>query len=123
MKRRATSQDVADLAGVSRSAVSLVLNGRGEGNVSAESQAAIRAAAKQLNYSPNAVALSLRTQRSATIGVVVESMTASASVGQLLSGASGIAAETGYVLAVGVSAAAADVPFEKLRAATREERP
>jgi len=29
--RKATAQDVADLAGVSRRAVSLVLNGRGQG--------------------------------------------------------------------------------------------
>ena len=56
MKRRATSQDVADLAGVSRSAVSLVLNGRGQGNISAEKQAAILAAAKELEYSPEEIA-------------------------------------------------------------------
>ena len=68
MERRATSQDVADSAGVSRSAVSLVLNGRGQGNISAEKQAAILAAAEELDYSPNPVALSLRTRRSATIG-------------------------------------------------------
>jgi LacI family transcriptional regulator len=68
--RKATAQDVADLAGVSRSAVSLVLNGRGQGNIAPDKQQAIIAAARQLNYTPNAVALSLRNRRSRTIGVL-----------------------------------------------------
>ena len=70
MARRATAQDVADLAGVSRSSVSLVLNGRGAGNLSEEKQKAIRAAAEQLAYTPNAVALSLRSRRTRTLGVL-----------------------------------------------------
>ncbi len=68
--RRPTAQDVADLAGVSRSSVSLVLNGRGAGNLSADKQAIIIEAAQQLNYRPNAVALSLRSRRSWTLGVL-----------------------------------------------------
>jgi LacI family transcriptional regulator len=68
--RKATAQDVADLAGVSRSAVSLVLNGRGQGNIARDKQQAIIEAARQLNYTPNAVALSLRNRRSRTIGVL-----------------------------------------------------
>jgi LacI family transcriptional regulator len=71
MPRKPTAQDVADLAGVSRTAVSLVLNGRGEGNISAAKQKAIREAARQLNYTPNAVALSLRSRRSHTVGVLL----------------------------------------------------
>jgi LacI family transcriptional regulator len=70
MTRRATAQDVADLAGVSRSAVSLVLNGRADGNISRVKQEAVRSAAEQLRYTPNAVALSLRSQRTKTIGVL-----------------------------------------------------
>jgi LacI family transcriptional regulator len=70
MARRATGQDVADLAGVSRSAVSLVLNGRGAGNISAEKQAAIIDAASRLNYTPDAVALSLRSRRTRTLGAL-----------------------------------------------------
>src|SRR6478672_10142191 len=70
MSRRATSQDVADPAGVSRSAVSLVLNGRGDGNISADKQAAIIDAARRLQYTPNAVALSLRSRRTRTLGAL-----------------------------------------------------
>jgi LacI family transcriptional regulator len=68
--RKATAQDVADLAGVSRSAVSLVLNGRAKGHIALHKQQAIIDAARRLNYTPNAVALSLRSRRSRTIGVL-----------------------------------------------------
>jgi LacI family transcriptional regulator len=100
MPRRATSQDVADLAGVSRSAVSLVLNGRGAGNIAADKQALIIAAAQQLNYTPNAVALSLRSRRSSTIGVVTDAIATTAFGGQLLQGASDAAVAEGYLLLV-----------------------
>jgi LacI family transcriptional regulator len=68
--RKATAQDVADLAGVSRSAVSLVLNGRAKGHIARHKQQAVIEAARRLNYTPNAVALSLRSRRSRTIGVL-----------------------------------------------------
>jgi LacI family transcriptional regulator len=68
--RKATAQDVADLAGVSRSAVSLVLNGRAQGHIARDKQQAIIDAARQLNYTPNAVAVSLRNRRTRTIGVL-----------------------------------------------------
>lgn len=70
MGRRVTAQDVADLAGVSRSSVSVVLNGRAQGNISAAKQQAIIEAARQLNYRANALALSLRSQRTHTLGVL-----------------------------------------------------
>lgn len=100
MSRKATSQDVADLAGVSRSAVSLVLNGRGAGNIAAEKQALIIEAARRLNYSPNAVALSLRSRRSSTIGVVTDWIATTAFGGKLLQGASDAAAAAGFLLLV-----------------------
>jgi LacI family transcriptional regulator len=100
MSRKATSQDVADLAGVSRSAVSLVLNGRGAGNIAAEKQALIIEAARRLNYSPNAVALSLRSRRSSTIGVVTDWIATTAFGVKLLQGASDAAAAAGFLLLV-----------------------
>lgn len=100
MPRKATSQDVADLAGVSRSAVSLVLNGRGAGNIAADKQALIRAAARRLNYTPNAVALSLRSRRSSTIGVVTDAIATTAYGGNLLRGAADAALADGYLLLV-----------------------
>jgi LacI family transcriptional regulator len=61
---------VADLAAVSRSAVSLVLNGRAQGHIARDKQQAIIEAARRLNYTPNAVALSLHSRHSRTIGVL-----------------------------------------------------
>lgn len=98
--RRATSKDVADLAGVSRAAVSLVLNGRADGNISAANQAAIRAAAAELDYTPNSVARSLRAQRTRTLGVVTDAIATTAFGGRILSGATEVAAAAGYVLLV-----------------------
>jgi LacI family transcriptional regulator len=70
MSRKATSQDVADLAGVSRSAVSLVLNGRAKGSVSAAKQEAVLDAARRLHYSPDVAAQGLRTSKTRILGVL-----------------------------------------------------
>lgn len=60
----ATSQDVAELAGVSRTAVSLIMNGRAERHgLSEATQLRVRMAARSLGYTPNHVARSLRRQR------------------------------------------------------------
>src|SRR5258707_8276704 len=61
-------KDVAARAGVSFQTVSKVL--RGQGSVSAETRAWILAVAEELGYVPNAVARSLVSQRTGTIGVV-----------------------------------------------------
>lgn len=97
-QRRATSQDVANLAGVSRSAVSLVLNDRADGNIAPHTQATIRAAARTLNYTPSAVAVSLRRQRTQTIGVVTDHIASTAYGGHILIGATEAALAYGYLL-------------------------
>ncbi|MBT2536906.1 LacI family DNA-binding transcriptional regulator [Arthrobacter sp. ISL-69] len=97
MNRKATALDVAKLAGVSRSAVSLVLNGRGDGNVALESQQRIREAASALNYSPNKIALSLRNQQSRVIGIVSDHVVVSAFDGNIIGGADDVARSRGFV--------------------------
>ena len=99
MARKATAQDVADLVGVSRSAVSLVLNGRAEGNIAKHKQQAIIEAAKRLNYTPNAVALSLRSQRTRTFGVITWSASNGLPVG-ILHATLLAATEQGYLLII-----------------------
>jgi hypothetical protein len=52
VKRKAIERDVARPAGVSRSAVSLLLNGRANGKVTAERQERVLRAAAELDYTP-----------------------------------------------------------------------
>jgi len=70
MTRRPTLADVARLAGVSSGTVSLVLNKR-NGNVpiSAETQARVMEAVRQLGYAPNPVAQMLARGSNQLIGV------------------------------------------------------
>ncbi|MDQ0869530.1 LacI family transcriptional regulator [Arthrobacter sp. V1I9] len=100
MNRKATALDVAKLAGVSRSAVSLVLNGRGDGNVARESQQRIREAAAALSYSPNKIALSLRNQQSRVIGIVSDQVVTSPFDGNIIAGADAVARSHGFVTVV-----------------------
>jgi len=100
MHRKATALDVAKRAGVSRSAVSLVLNGRGDGNVAKESQDRIRQAAAELNYSPNPIALSLRNQRTRVIGIVSDEVVTSPFDGNIIGGADDVARSRGFVTVV-----------------------
>jgi LacI family transcriptional regulator len=65
----ATIRDVAKLAGVSISTVSLALNGSGP--VSAETSRRIWDAAQAVGYAPNPVAQSLKSGRARLIGMVV----------------------------------------------------
>ena len=64
-RRVPTSRDVARLAGVSQSAVSLVFSGKDTGRVTEATRKAILSVADELGYRPNASAraLKLGTQR------------------------------------------------------------
>jgi DNA-binding LacI/PurR family transcriptional regulator len=73
MKKRASSIDVARLAGVSQSTVSLVLNGRMDARISDETRARVFEAARQLGYTRNALAHALKTGRTNRIAIVANS--------------------------------------------------
>ena len=70
MDRRPTLDDIAETLGLSKSTVSRAL--RGAGRVSDVTAARIRELKEQLGYQPNALARSLSTRRTGTIGVVLE---------------------------------------------------
>ena len=71
-RRSPTINDVAELAGVSKSLVSLVM--RNSPNVSDKRRAAVIKAAEELHYRPNAVARSLVRQRTNVLGCVISDM-------------------------------------------------
>jgi LacI family transcriptional regulator, galactose operon repressor len=64
-------RDVATLAGVHPATASRALNPQTRLLVSEETASRVLAAAEQLGYHPNAVARSLRTRRSHTVGVLI----------------------------------------------------
>ena len=71
-RRAVTLQDVADRAGVSRSAASFALTDRGR--VSAATRERVREAAAELGYRPNLVARNLRAQRAGAVGLCLPPM-------------------------------------------------
>ncbi len=73
---RATLGDVAEVAGVSRSAAARVLLGSGGEHVriSPPTRLRIEQAARQVNYTPNRVAQQLRGVASKTIGILLDTV-------------------------------------------------
>lgn len=93
-----TLKDVATVAGVSSATASLVLNGRADGRVSPELAERVEKAAEKLNYRPNLVARSLRTQVSKTLGLISNDVATSPFAGAMLAGAKEVAWEQGWLL-------------------------
>ncbi|MGH6787662.1 MAG: LacI family DNA-binding transcriptional regulator [Novosphingobium sp.] len=73
LRRQPTSYDVAMLAGVSQSAVSRCF--RPGSSIAPETRAKVMAAAKALNYRPNAIASGLITKRSGLVAVIISNLT------------------------------------------------
>lgn len=65
-----TIKEIAKLAGVSTATVSYVINGTKK--ISTETTRKVNEAIKLLDYSPNTIAMHLRTGKNRTIGVIVE---------------------------------------------------
>ncbi|MGP3776049.1 LacI family DNA-binding transcriptional regulator [Streptomyces sp. SDT5-1] len=94
--KRPTARDVAQLAGVSRAAVSFVFSGRAEGNLSARTQRRIKEAADTLGYRPDEVARSLRARRTGVIGMLSDSIATSPFAGRMVLGAMEAARARGH---------------------------
>ncbi len=73
MMKEITIKDIARLAAVAPSTVSLVLNGKAkQGRISARLAEKIRVIALEKGYQPNQVAVSLRTGSSKILGLIIE---------------------------------------------------
>ncbi len=96
--RRVSMRDVAKLAGVSQTTVSFVLNGISDANIPQETQDRVRAAVERLGYRPNAMARSLRSQRSETIGFISDQVATTPYAGRMVQGAQDVAWAKGKLL-------------------------
>lgn len=98
--KRVTSQDVAELAGVSRTTVSFVLNDVPTARISEETRQRVLRAARELGYFPHAAARSLVTQRSCLLGFVLcqspDRVFSDAFLPEVLRGVSDIARPRGF---------------------------
>ena len=82
--KRATSADVAARAGVSRTTVSFVLNGRADAGIPGETWRRVEDAARELGYHPHGAARALAGGASHTIGLVLRQSPDQVSVDALL---------------------------------------
>ncbi|MFD0313879.1 LacI family DNA-binding transcriptional regulator [Streptomyces flavalbus] len=92
---RPTSRDVAQAAGVSQAAVSLVLGDKWRGRVSETTAQRVRQAALDLGYRPNLAARNLRLGHTRTVLLVVPALTTEFFAG-VYTGAARVAAEHGF---------------------------
>ncbi|GHH18894.1 LacI family DNA-binding transcriptional regulator [Streptomyces lanatus] len=92
---RPTSRDVAQAAGVSQAAVSLVLGDKWRGRVAETTAERVRQAARELGYRPNLAARNLRLGHTRTVLLVVPALTTEFFAG-VYTGAARIAAQHGF---------------------------
>lgn len=116
-----TLKDVASSAGVSRTTASYILNGRAdEMRISPGTVERVRAAAAALDYRPNRTARSLRTRRTATVGLISDQIAGQQYGSSMLTGASIAARELQHVVLMGESGG--DPELERLLIEEMRER-
>ena len=86
-KKRPSMQDVATLAGVSRTTASFVINNVDGSGIPEETRRRVWDAVKQLGYRPNAIARGLRSAKTSTIGFISDEVATSPFAGEIIHGA------------------------------------
>jgi LacI family transcriptional regulator len=113
-KKRPTMGDVARLSGVSQTTVSFVINDVPHANISEKTRAAVLKAVKQLGYTPNAMAIGLRTSQSRVIGLVTDEIATTPFAGQIVQGAQDAAREQQRLLMLMNSGRDASIEDEEI---------
>src|SRR6195952_2178565 len=85
-RQRITLMDVAVRAGVSRTTASFVMTGRRDMRISNEAEQRVLQAARELDYRPNLLARSLRTNLSQTIGLLSDVIASESFAGEVVRG-------------------------------------
>ena len=96
-RQMATQKELAKLARVSAGTVSNVISGSTQ--VGEETRKKVLAAIRTLNYHPNLIARSLKTNRTNTLGIIVPDLTVPF-FPKVIRGAEAAASERGYLLIV-----------------------
>jgi LacI family transcriptional regulator len=91
-------KDVAARAGVGASTVSVVLNNVEGARISDETKERVMAAARELGYTSDPIARSLRTRRTQTIGFVSDVIATTPFAGRMIQGAQDAAWRAGHLL-------------------------
>ena len=71
---KVTMKDIAEMAGVSKATVSMVLSTK-DASIREETRKRILDIAKEMSYIPNSIARSLSTNKSGTIGIILPDIT------------------------------------------------
>lgn len=93
-----TMKEISAQAGVSVSAVSLVLNNRDKGRIKPRVAAQIRQVARDLGYRPNLMARSLKTSHTHILGFLSKEVATTPYAGPIILGAQDAASQYGYVI-------------------------
>jgi len=91
--KRPSMKDVAELAGVSRTTVSFVLNNVPDSNIPPATQDRVWTAVEELGYRPNWMARGLRSQRTHTIGFISDVVATTPHATHMIQGAQDLAWE------------------------------
>lgn len=122
-RKPARSQDVAKLAGVSRTTVSFVLNDVPGVKISPETRQRVLEAARELNYYPTAAARSLASGKTHRIGLILgegqKRLSADAFLPAFLQGVTALVHQRGYLLVLQM---AEDVPSHEAYARLLREQ-
>ena len=100
MPNRVTLADVAERAGVSKTAVSLILNDRPGSRLSQELATRVRAAAAELNYRPNPAARSLRLGKTQIVGFVSDDVSITRYASAMIRGALDVAQQCDHTVLI-----------------------
>ncbi len=100
-KKRITINDIATMAGTSKTTVSFYLNGKTE-RMSKDTQERIKAAIAKTGYEPSPIARGMNAKRTQLLGVIIGDITNTFS-NQIVKGIEGVAAKAGYRVLVSSS--------------------
>ncbi len=115
MDPRPSIRDVATLAGVSPSTVSVVLNAVEGARVREDTRQRVVEAAGRLGYAPDPLARGLRTRRSQTLGFVSDVIATTPYAGRLIQGAQDAAWRAGLLLILVNTGANAELEQHAIR--------